>query len=125
MQGFRAYFTPENRGKPEGRRSLLPGEETDFHGNGSESGSELIGAAQHMRRHKQREDNYFSPLLDPRLHRAAYQMVSHFSFLNPERQACPTVFMSAYFLQPVLVCLILNKNFQNCVRFLFGSCLYM
>ena len=54
MQRFRACFTPENRGKPEDQASLLPGEETDFHRNGSESGSEEKYALQQLRRNKQR-----------------------------------------------------------------------
>ena len=48
VQGFRIYFTPENRGKPEGQTGLLLGSHTDFHGNGSESGSELMRVYQDM-----------------------------------------------------------------------------
>ena len=55
MQGSHAFFTPENRGKPEGQASLLLGPQVDFHGNGSESGSELIRVYQQLCRHKQRE----------------------------------------------------------------------
>ena len=48
MQRFHAYFTPENRGKPEGQASLLPDPQADFHGNESKSGSDLIQATQQM-----------------------------------------------------------------------------
>ena len=68
MHGFHAYFTPENRGKPEGQACLLLGSQADFHGNGSESGSELIGADQEMSRWNKEED--FSPLHYSRLYQA-------------------------------------------------------
>ena len=58
IQGFGACFTPENRGKPEDQASLLLGTKADFHGNGSESGSELIGVYQQMHRYNQREKLY-------------------------------------------------------------------
>ena len=48
LQGVRTYFAPKNREKTEGRTSLLPDSQMDFHGNGSESGSALVGAVQEM-----------------------------------------------------------------------------
>ena len=55
VQGFRAFFTPENPGKPEGQTSLLPGTKAYFHGNGSESGSEPMRVYQEMSRWNKEE----------------------------------------------------------------------